>query len=106
MCIRDSKVDSDKANRLGISMQDVGVSLSTLLGGNYVNRFNLYGRSYQVIPQAPREYRLTPDWLLRYQVRTTNGELVPLSTVASLSQSVQPNALTSFQQLNLSLIHI
>ena len=98
------KVDSDKANRLGISMQDVGVSLSTLLGGNYVNRFNLYGRSYQVIPQAPREYRLTPDWLLRYQVRTTNGELVPLSTVASLSQSVQPNALTSFQQLNSATI--
>ena len=62
--------------------------------------FNLYGRSYEVIPQAPREFRLTPDWLTRYEVRTTNGELVPLSTVASVSQTVQPNALTSFQQLN------
>ena len=94
------KVDSDKANRLGVKMQDVGVSLATLLGGNYVNRFNLYGRSYQVIPQAPREYRLTPDWLLRYQVRSANGELVPFSGFASLSNTVQPNALTSFQQLN------
>jgi multidrug efflux pump len=93
-------VDADKANRLGVRMQDVGGSLATLLGGNYVNRFNLYGRSYQVIPQAPREYRLTPDWLLRYQVRSANGELVPFSSFAALSNTVQPNALTSFQQLN------
>ena len=94
------KIDAAKANRLGISMQDVGSSLSTLLGGNYVNRFSLYGRSYQVIPQVPRDSRLTSDWLLRYQVRTAGGDLVPLSTIATVSQSVQPNALTSFQQLN------
>ena len=59
------KIDHDKANRLGISMQDIGASLATLLGGNYVNRFNLYGRSYQVIPQVPRNYRLTAEWLKR-----------------------------------------
>jgi hydrophobe/amphiphile efflux-1 (HAE1) family protein len=94
------KIDSDKANRLGVSMQDIGVSLSTFLGGNYVNRFSLYGRSYQVIPQVPREYRQVAEWLTRYQVRTSNGELVPLSSVASVSETVQPNALTSFQQLN------
>ena len=94
------KIDHDKANRLGITMQDIGNSLATLLGGNYVNRFNLYGRSYQVIPQVPRDYRLTADWLQRYQVRTSTGALVPLSSVASIEESVQPNALTSFQQLN------
>jgi hydrophobe/amphiphile efflux-1 (HAE1) family protein len=94
------KIDSDKANRIGVNMQDIGSALSTILGGNYVNLFNLYGRSYQVIPQAPREFRLTPDWLTRYEVRTSSGELVPLSTVASVTQTVQPNALTSFQQLN------
>ena len=93
-------IDHDKANRLGISMQDIGGSLATLLGGNYVNRFNLYGRSYQVIPQVSRDNRLTRDWLTRYQVRTSSGALVPLSTVASVSESVQPTALTSFQQLN------
>src|SRR5262249_54857549 len=53
------KIDHDKANRLGITMSDIGGSLATLLGGNFVNRFNLYGRSYQVIPQVPRQYRLT-----------------------------------------------
>jgi multidrug efflux pump len=94
------KIDHDKANRLGITMSDIGGSLATLLGGNYVNRFNLYGRSYQVIPQVPRQYRLTDEWLKRYQVRTSGGTLVPLSSVVSVGQSVQPNALTSFQQLN------
>ncbi|HKN27561.1 MAG TPA: efflux RND transporter permease subunit [Roseiarcus sp.] len=94
------KVDADKANRIGVNMADVGTALATMLGGNYVNLFNLYGRSYQVIPQAPREFRLTPEWLTRYQLRTSNGELVPLSAVASVTEEVQPNALTSFQQLN------
>jgi multidrug efflux pump len=96
----EMKIDSAKANRLGISMQDVGSSLATLLGGNYVNRFSLYGRSYQVIPQVPREFRETPEWLLRYQVRTNAGDLVPLSAIATISTSVQPNALTNFQQLS------
>jgi hydrophobe/amphiphile efflux-1 (HAE1) family protein len=94
------RIDHDKANRLGITMQDIGASLATLLGGNYVNRFNLYGRSYQVIPQVPRDFRLTAEWLKRYQVRTAAGALVPLSSIAAVGESVQPNALTSFQQLN------
>jgi hydrophobe/amphiphile efflux-1 (HAE1) family protein len=96
----DFKIDADKANRLGIRMQDIGSSLATLLGGNYVNRFSLLSRSYQVIPQAPRDFRLTPDWLTRYQLRTRSGALVPLATVASTSTSVQPNGLPTFQQLN------
>ncbi len=98
------KIDHDKANRLGITMQDIGNSLATLLGGNYVNRFNLYGRSYQVIPQVPREFRLSPDWIKRYEIKTNSGKLVPLSTVVDVRQSVQPNALTSFQQLNSAII--
>ena len=96
----EMKIDAAKANRLGISMQDVGNSLATMLGGGYVNRFNLYGRSYEVTPQAPREFRDTANWLTRYEVRTSSGALVPLSTIATLSQSVQPNALTAFQQLS------
>ncbi len=96
----EMKIDAAKASSLGVSMQDVGEALATLLGGNYVNRFSLAGRSYKVIPQAPRDFRLTPDWLTRYQIRTASGVLIPLSTIASVSQSVQPNALNSFQQLN------
>jgi multidrug efflux pump len=93
-------IDRDKANQLGITMQDLGSALATLLSGNYVNRFNLEGRSYQVIPQVPRDFRLSSEWLTRYRVRTASGALVPLASVASINRSVQPNALTSFQQLN------
>ena len=94
------KIDAAKANNLGVTMQDIGATLATFLGGNYVNRFNLDGRSYQVIPQAPRDFRLSEEWLTRYQLRTASGALTPLSTVATVTAKVQPNALTSFQQLN------
>jgi multidrug efflux pump len=93
-------IDADKANRIGVSLADVGAALATMLGGNYVNLFSLQGRSYQVIPQAPRAFRLSPEWLTRYQLRTSNGELAPLSAVATVTEKVQPNGLTSFQQLN------
>ena len=76
-------IDADKANRIGVNMRDIGTALSTMLGGNYVNLFSLSGRSYEVIPQAPREFRQTADWLMRYQLRAGNGELVPLSAVAT-----------------------
>jgi hydrophobe/amphiphile efflux-1 (HAE1) family protein len=98
------KIDHAKANELGITMQSIGTALSTMFGGNFTNFFNLYGRSYQVIPQAPRDFRLTPEMIDRIYVRTTKGTLVPLSTVATISQSVQPNALTTFQQLNSATI--
>ncbi len=94
------KIDRDKANQLGVTMQDVGATLATLLGGNYVNRFNMQGRSYQVIPQVPRNFRLTPEWLLRYQIKTASGSMVPLSSLATVERSVQPTALNTFQQLN------
>ena len=71
-----------------------------MLGGGYVNRFNISGRSYRVIPQVGRESRLTPDRLQSYFVRAGNGTLVPLSTVVSLSQQVEPAVRSQFQQLN------
>jgi hydrophobe/amphiphile efflux-1 (HAE1) family protein len=98
------RIDADKSNRLGINMQDIGGSLATLLGGNYVNRFNLDGRSYEVIPQVPRQFRQVSDWLTRYRVRAMNGELIPLSTVATIKSSVQPNGLPTFQQLNSAML--
>jgi multidrug efflux pump len=94
------KIDPDKANQAGVSMQEVGATLATLLGGNYVNRFNLEGRSYQVIPQVPREFRESPNWLLQYQLRTASGDMVPLSSFATLERTVQPTSLNTFQQLN------
>ena len=95
-------IDRQKANELGITMQAVGSTLATLLGGNYVNRFNLQGRSYQVIPQVPRVLRLSPDALDGYYVSTNAGRQVPLSTVVSIENGTDPNALTQYNQLNSS----
>src|SRR4029077_8787020 len=93
-------IDRSKASDLGINMAQVGVALQTLLGGNYVNRFNLEGRSYQVIPQVPRDMRLSPESLGGYYVPTSTGQLVPLSTIVSIETATDPNSLTRYNQLN------
>ena len=93
-------IDRELAARLGISMQDIGRTLQVMLGEGETNRFSAEGRSYKVIPQAGRGFRLTKEWLERYYVRTSNGALVPLSTVITLRQQVEPNTLKQFQQLN------
>jgi multidrug efflux pump len=95
-------VDRSKASDLGINMAQVGATLQTLLGGNYVNRFNLEGRSYQVIPQVPRGMRLSPESLGGYYVPTNTGQLVPLSTIVSIETATDPNSLTHYNQLNSS----
>ncbi|WP_022722070.1 MexW/MexI family multidrug efflux RND transporter permease subunit [Rhodopseudomonas sp. B29] len=94
------KIDRTKANDLGINMQALGNTLATLLGGNYVNRFNLEGRSYQVIPQVPRAKRLTPQSLDGFYVASVTGQQVPLSTLVSIETATDPNALTHYNQLN------
>jgi multidrug efflux pump len=94
------KIDRSKASDLGITMQSIGNTLATLLGGNYVNRFNLEGRSYQVIPQVPRDRRLSPEALGGYYVPTATGQQVPLSTLVSIETATDPNALTHYNQLN------
>jgi multidrug efflux pump subunit AcrB len=81
-------------------MATIGETLQTMLGGVEVNRFSLEGRSYKVIPQAHRGFRLSREALERYYVRTAGGELVPLSTVIALDARVEPNTLGQYQQLN------
>src|SRR6266566_1454658 len=95
-----SKIDRSKASDLGINMANIGNTLATLLGGNYVNRFNLEGRSYQVIPQVPRDRRLSSEMLGGYYVATSTGQQVPLSTVVSVETGTDPNSLTHYNQLN------
>lgn len=93
-------IDRDKASQLGISMTQLSNDLSSLLSGGYVNRFELDNRSYKVIPQIQRVERLTPEQLKNYYTRTQSGEIIPLETIVSLNDTVQPQALTRFQQLN------
>ncbi len=93
-------IDRAKANSLGIRMSDIGESLAVLVGENYLNRFGMDGRAYDVIPQSLREQRLTPQALARQYVRTQDNTLVPLSTVVSVAVKVEPNKLTQFNQQN------
>ncbi|MBO0735267.1 MAG: multidrug efflux RND transporter permease subunit [Alphaproteobacteria bacterium] len=93
-------IDRSKANQLGVTMQSIGNTLAVLVGENYVNRFNLGGRSYEVIPQVPRAERLNPQTLTRYYVTSAAGQPVPLSNLVELTHSTQPNALTQYNQLN------
>src|SRR5262249_51191954 len=102
--------DRDKLRSQGVELSQAGLDLSTLLGGDYVNRFSIQGRSYKVIPQVKRSDRLTPEQLSRIYITgstpgraATDGSrdaLVPLSTFASLHTSAEPRELKKFQQLN------
>ncbi len=94
------QIDRDRAGDLGVNMDDIGVTLATMLGGNYVNRFSLQGRSYEVIPQVMREYRGNFDQLDEFYVRSASGELVPLSGLISFETVLEPTRRTQFQQLN------
>jgi len=93
-------VDRDLAGDLGISMQDLGQSLAVMLNQDYVNWFSLEGRSYQVIPQVNRAARNDVGKVEDYYVRTSAGDLVPLSTLVTVSNDVVPSKRTQFQQLN------
>ena len=92
--------DRDKLRSQGVDLSQAGQDLSTMLGGNYVNRFSIQGRSYKVIPQIKRADRLTPDQLSQIYVKGSSDQLVPLSTFADLKTTTQPRSLNKFQQLN------
>ncbi len=93
-------IDKDKVASMGLNLTDVARDLGSMLGGGYVNRFVSDGRSYRVIPQVERGERLNPEQLLNYHVRGPQGQLIPLSTIATLKESVEPRGLNRFQQLN------
>ena len=93
-------IDRQKAAQMGVSMQDLGTTLATLLGEGEINRFTIDGRSYKVIAQVERAYRDNPGWLNSYYVKSSSGEMVPLGTLISLSERARPSRLKQFQQLN------
>jgi multidrug efflux pump len=95
--------DRDKLRSQGVDLSEAGRDLSTMLGGDYVNRFSIQGRSYKVIPQVKRTDRLTPDQLTDIHITGSTGPdggLVPLSTFATLRTTTEPRELKKFQQLN------
>jgi multidrug efflux pump len=93
-------LDRDKIASMGMTMQQIGGDLSAMLGGNYVNRFNIDGRAYKVIAQVERAGRLTTDQLNDIHVSGPGGQLIPLSAIATIRTGVEPRTLNRFQQLN------
>ncbi|MFL1404878.1 efflux RND transporter permease subunit [Marinobacter sp. M1N3S26] len=94
------QVDRDRVADLGLSMQDVGQAMSSMLGGGYINRFSMEGRSYQVIPQVQQDFRISEAALNDYYIRSDTGDLVPLGSVVSFQEGVEPSQRTQFNQLN------
>jgi multidrug efflux pump len=97
-------IDRDKTADIGLNLQQVGTDMASMLGGNFVNRFDIAGRSYKVIPQISRVDRLNPDQLKNIYITGPSGQLVPLSTIATISNSTVPRSLNRFQQLNAVVI--
>lgn len=93
-------IDRNRAADLGISMEDIGRNLAALLGDSYINRFNLQGRSYKVIPQVDDLSRFDISKFRDYYLRTASGGQVPLSSLVHIEKSVEPSKRTQFQQLN------
>lgn len=93
-------LDRDKVASLGLDLGLIGADIAAMTGGNYVNWFNIAGRSYKVIPQIKRIGRLEPEQIQDIYVTAAGGKLIPLSTVATLTNSTQPRTLNRFQQLN------
>jgi multidrug efflux pump len=94
------ELDREKVAELGLSLQGVGEDIGAAVGGNFVNRFSVAGRSYKVIPQLLRTERLNPEQLQDLYVTGPEGRLIALSSIATIRDSVAPRSLNRFQQLN------
>ena len=93
-------IDTAKAGDVGVTMQAVADTLATLVGENYVSRFDYHERSYDVVPQVRQRDRLTPEDLGRYYVRSRSGGMIPLSTVMRVDIEPGANRLPQFNQMN------
>lgn len=91
-------VDRERLADLGLDQALVGRELGVLLGGGYVNRFNYFNRSYRVIPQLEARDRQSSQALMDLRVRGPSGQLIPVSSFASIEPETAPRALTRFQQ--------
>ena len=93
-------IDRDKVADLGLTMAQVSSDLGVMMGGGYVNRFDLDGRSYKVIPQSKRQERLTPEQLRALYITGPEGRMIPVSSIAELQYNTIPRTLKRMQQMN------
>jgi hydrophobe/amphiphile efflux-1 (HAE1) family protein len=89
-------LDRERAKTLGVSISSIFASLQTFLGGNYINDFNLFGRTYKVTAQAEADARAVPDSVNGLYVRTAQGDMVPLSTLVTVKPKLGPEYIERF----------
>ncbi|MGL4638354.1 MAG: efflux RND transporter permease subunit, partial [Shewanella sp.] len=94
------RIKRDLAGTYGVTMQDIGITLSTMMSDGYVNRINLDGRSYEVIPQVERHLRANPESLANYYVKAADGRAIPLSSLVDIEMVSEPRSLPHFNQMN------
>ncbi|GAB4056783.1 multidrug efflux RND transporter permease subunit [Uliginosibacterium sediminicola] len=92
-------VDRERAVALGVSLSDAFNTLSATLGSYYVNDFNKYGRTWQVIMSADTQYRMKPDDIGRIYVKSSSGSMIPLSAFTTVKYSSGPDTLDRFNNL-------
>jgi len=97
-------IDRDRAAALGVPVSAIGTTLTALVGGSSVSKFDRESRSYDVITQVPRSDRFNPESLGTYYVRSASGGMVPLSAVISVDTRASPVAIEQFNQLNSATI--
>ena len=85
-------LDRTKAQQLGVDVQDVFNTMQIYLGSLYVNDFNKFGRTYQVVAQADKEFRSKPDDILRLQTKNFEGHMVPLGSIVRVSETTGPDS--------------
>tara|TARA_R110000822_G_scaffold187752_28_gene326955 strand:- start:17860 stop:21036 length:3177 start_codon:yes stop_codon:yes gene_type:complete len=85
-------LDRTKAKQLGLNIKDIFDTMQIYLGSLYVNDFNQFGRTYQVIAQADADYRASPDDALNLKVRNNKGEMVPLGSILKMQESYGPES--------------
>ncbi|MGQ9838250.1 MAG: efflux RND transporter permease subunit [Cyanobacteriota bacterium] len=90
------QVDRNMAQLLGIPLGDVFGTLQTLLGGTYVNDFDLFNRNYRVYVQADQPFRSNPDSINQFYVRGGEGQMLPLSTLVQIQETTGPNIINHF----------
>ena len=90
------EVDRDKAKAQGVALSDIFLTIQAQLGSLYINDFNQFSRTYQVMIQAETEFRKDPSDLDNYYVRAASGEMVPLTTLASLEPILGPTSMNHF----------
>jgi multidrug efflux pump len=97
-------VDRDKVADLGLDVAVVGRTLETMLGGRQVTRYKHAGKQYDVIVQTDDDNRRTPDQLANIYIRSVAGDMIPLSSVAQLRETVSPKELNRFNKLRSATI--